>query len=146
MAAVSEFTATSKRRRLALVKPHQLHIAGAGGKASAWGEWLQPLLSQAIQAAPLEFSSLWACCVRFAVHTLTTERCGKALGALLDSISAPIPQGELFHVVIFGGHLLCLVARHRSFPMNVGTLCCIEFPCNTAHPEAGTVTPRTNSW
>lgn len=83
------------------MKPHQLHIAGAGGKASAWSKWLQPLLSQAIQAAPLEFSSLWACCVRFAVHSLTTERCSEALGALLDSISAPIPQGELFYVVIW---------------------------------------------
>ena len=65
----------------------------AGGKASAWSEWLQPLLQQAVQAAPLEFSSLWACCVRFAVHSLS-ESGSDALGSLLDSISAPIEEGE----------------------------------------------------
>ena len=108
--------------KLALVKPHQLHITCTGGKASAWSEWLQPLLSQAIQAAPLEFSSLWACCVRFAVHSLTTERCSEALGALLDSISSPIPQGELFYVMLFDGYSLCFMARHWSLPMDLFTL------------------------
>lgn len=68
-----------------------LHFAG--GEASAWSEWLQPLLQQAIQAAPLEFSSLWACCVRFAVHSLS-ESGSEALGSLLDCISTPIDQGE----------------------------------------------------
>ena len=55
------------------------------------------LLQQAVQAAPLEFSSLWACCVRFAVHSLS-ESGSDALGSLLDSISAPIGNGELSHL------------------------------------------------
>ena len=59
-----------------------------------------------MQAAPLEFSSLWACCVRFAVHSLS-ESGSDALGSLLDSISAPIGNGELSHLakVVAYGHL-----------------------------------------
>ncbi len=73
----------------------------AGGEASAWSEWLQPLLQQAVQVAPLEFSSLWACCVRFAVHSLS-ESGSDALGSLLDSISTPIYNGELSHLPNYG--------------------------------------------
>ena len=65
----------------------------AGGESSAWSQWLEALLKHAIQASPLEFSSLWACCVRFAVHSLSESR-SPALARLLESISKAVPAGK----------------------------------------------------
>ena len=72
----------------------------AGGESSAWSQWLEALLKHAIQASPLEFSSLWACCVRFAVHSLSESR-SPALARLLESISDPVPAGEPHSVLGF---------------------------------------------
>ena len=78
----------------------------AGGESSAWSQWLEALLKHAIQASPLEFSSLWACCVRYAVHSLSESR-SPALARLLESMSDSVPAGE-HHPVLSLPILQCL--------------------------------------
>lgn len=66
------------------------------GDAAPWEEWLGPLLTSAMAAAPLDLADSWALALRFGVNGLgeaTGDGAARGLAALLHIIATPTAPG-----------------------------------------------------
>ena len=66
------------------------------GDAPAWDEWLGPLLTSAMAAAPLDLADTWALALRFGLTGLGEaggESSATGVGHLLRAAAAPTAEG-----------------------------------------------------
>lgn len=71
--------------------------SAAGAPASAWDEWLGPLVKAALDGAPLDQVPAWASgVVRYSAHELAAVGKFAELEALARLLAAPSPPGASF--------------------------------------------------